>query len=62
MGELWELFRDFQELTDTYFMLGILSLVAISLVANLLTVVVIGGSATFVSKLDWKGIPTSQTG
>lgn len=57
MGELWELFRDSQELTDTYFMLGILSLVDITLVANLLTVVVIGGYATFVSKLDLESHP-----
>ena len=52
MEELWELFRDFQELTDTNLMLGILSLVDITLVENLLTVVVIGGYATFVSKLN----------
>ena len=57
MEELWELFRDFQELTDTNFMFGILSLVDITLVANLLTVVVIGGYATFVSKLDLERHP-----
>jgi uncharacterized protein (TIGR00645 family) len=57
MEELWELFRDFQELTDTNLMLGILSLVDITLVANLLTVVVIGGYATFVSKLNLERHP-----
>lgn len=57
MGELWELFRGFQKLTDIDFMLGILSLVDITLVANLLTVVVIGGYATFVSKLDLEAHP-----
>ena len=51
------MFRDFQELTDTNLMLGILSLVDITLVENLLTVVVIGGYATFVSKLDLEGHP-----
>jgi len=51
------LFRDFQELTDTNLMLGILSLVDITLVENLLTVVVIGGYATFVSKLNLERHP-----
>ena len=38
-------------------MLGILSLVDITMVANLLTMVIIGGYATFVSKLDLRGPP-----
>jgi len=50
--ELWEMVYHARELTETIFMLGILSLIDITMVANLLTMVVIGGYATFVSKLD----------
>ena len=50
--ELWEMVHGLRELSETVFMLGILSLVDITMVANLLTMVVIGGYATFVSKLD----------
>lgn len=52
LTELYEMVRDLRELTETIFMLGILSLIDITMVANLLTMVVIGGYATFVSKLD----------
>ncbi|MFO0774751.1 MAG: TIGR00645 family protein [Nitrospiraceae bacterium] len=50
--ELWEMIHNIRELSETAFMLGILSLIDITMVANLLTMVVIGGYATFVSKLD----------
>ncbi|GIW54786.1 MAG: UPF0114 protein [Nitrospiraceae bacterium] len=53
--ELWEMVHNIRELTETIFMLGVLSLVDITMVANLLTMVVIGGYATFVSKLDLEG-------
>jgi uncharacterized protein (TIGR00645 family) len=53
--ELWEMIHNVQALTETIFMLGILSLIDITMVANLLTMVVIGGYATFVSKLDLEG-------
>ena len=53
--ELWEMVHHVGELTETLFMLGVLSLIDITMVANLLTMVVIGGYATFVSKLDLDG-------
>lgn len=53
--ELWEMVHGLQELSETIFMLSILSLIDITMVANLLTMVVIGGYATFVSKLDLEG-------
>ena len=40
--------------TETQFLLVVLTLVDIAMVANLITMVVIGGYATFVSKLDIK--------
>jgi len=40
---------------ETVFMLGVLGLIDITMVANLLTMVSIGGYATFVSKLDLEG-------
>ncbi len=52
VAELWEMVHSVGELTETIFMLSILSLIDITMVANLLTMVVIGGYATFVSKLD----------
>jgi uncharacterized protein (TIGR00645 family) len=55
IAELWEMVHNVRELTETIFMLGILSLIDITMVANLLTMVVIGGYATFVSKLDLEG-------
>ena len=40
------------EISETMLMLGILTLVDITMVANLLIMVTIGGYSTFVSKLD----------
>jgi uncharacterized protein (TIGR00645 family) len=55
LAELRHMVFDIRELTETVFMLGVLSLVDITMVANLLTMVVIGGYATFVSRLDLEG-------
>jgi uncharacterized protein (TIGR00645 family) len=55
LAELWEMVTHLRTLSETVFMLGILSLIDITMVANLLTMVVIGGYATFVSKLDLEG-------
>ncbi len=55
LTELTHMVLGIQELTETIFMLGVLSLIDITMVANLLTMVVIGGYATFVSKLDLEG-------
>ena len=53
--ELWQMAAEIRHLEETIFMLGVLSLIDITMVANLLTMVVIGGYATFVSKLDLEG-------
>src|SRR5512134_2244191 len=50
--ELWEMVWHINEHQETVFMLGVLGLIDVTMVANLLTMVVIGGYATFVSKLD----------
>jgi uncharacterized protein (TIGR00645 family) len=55
LTELWEMVHGIRDLTETIFMLGVLSLIDITMVANLLTMVVIGGYATFVSKLNLEG-------
>ncbi|MEX2492972.1 MAG: TIGR00645 family protein [Nitrospirales bacterium] len=57
LAELWHMVHELGELTETVFMLGILTLVDITMVANLLTMVVIGGYATFVSKLSLENHP-----
>jgi uncharacterized protein (TIGR00645 family) len=55
--ELWEMAIHIQQLEETKFMLGVLGLIDVTMVANLLTMVVIGGYATFVSKLDLETHP-----
>ena len=50
--ELIHLCKTINELTETALMLGILTLVDITMVANLLIMVIIGGYSTFVSRLD----------
>ena len=55
--ELWEMSIHIQQLKEVEFMLGVLGLIDVTMVANLLTMVVIGGYATFVSKLDLEGHP-----
>jgi uncharacterized protein (TIGR00645 family) len=50
--ELAHLATQVQVLTEEKVMLGVLSLVDVTMVANLLIMVIIGGYATFVSKLD----------
>jgi uncharacterized protein (TIGR00645 family) len=55
LAELWHMVFELQTLSETIFMLSILSLIDITMVANLLTMVIIGGYATFVSKLELEG-------
>lgn len=55
--ELWEMAKHFKQLEETKFMLGVLGLIDVTMVANLLTMVIIGGYATFVSKLDLETHP-----
>ncbi len=54
---LWHMVHDLKLATETQIMLGVLTLVDITMVANLLTMVIIGGYATFVSRLDLAGHP-----
>jgi uncharacterized protein (TIGR00645 family) len=55
--ELWEMVTHIHKMDETVFMLGVLGLIDVTMVANLLTMVVIGGYATFVSKLDLESHP-----
>lgn len=55
--ELWEMVLHIHKMDETVFMLGVLGLIDVTMVANLLTMVVIGGYATFVSKLDLEQHP-----
>jgi len=55
--ELWEMVRHINQMNETVFMLGVLGLIDVTMVANLLTMVIIGGYATFVSKLDLEQHP-----
>ncbi len=55
--ELWEMVVHIHKMDETVFMLGVLGLIDVTMVANLLTMVVIGGYATFVSKLDLEQHP-----
>lgn len=55
--ELWEMVVHIKQMEETVFMLGVLGLIDVTMVANLLTMVVIGGYATFVSKLDLEQHP-----
>ncbi len=50
--ELSHLAMQVQVLTEEKVMLGVLNLIDVTMVANLLIMVIIGGYATFVSKLD----------
>lgn len=51
--ELLHLLTGFSAATESSIMLGILSLVDISMVANLVNMVVVGGYVTFVSRIDF---------
>jgi uncharacterized protein (TIGR00645 family) len=51
--ELLHLLQGFSTATESTIMLGILSLVDISMVANLVNMVVVGGYVTFVSRIDF---------
>jgi uncharacterized protein (TIGR00645 family) len=51
--ELWHLLHDFASAAESTIMVGILSLVDISMVANLVNMVVVGGYVTFVSRIDF---------
>lgn len=55
--ELWEMLLHVNKSKEVEFMLGILGLIDVTMVANLLAMVIIGGYATFVSKLDLEEHP-----
>ncbi|BFU95302.1 MAG: conserved membrane protein of unknown function [Nitrospira sp.] len=55
--ELWDMTVHIHQLEETKFMLGVLGLIDVTMVANLLTMVIIGGYATFVSKLNLESHP-----
>lgn len=50
--ELIHLCASINEITETALMLGVLTLVDITMVANLIIMVIIGGYTTFVSRMD----------
>lgn len=52
IGELIHMCVTINEVTETQLMLGLLTLVDITMVANLIIMVIIGGYSTFVSRLD----------
>ncbi|HKR04428.1 MAG TPA: TIGR00645 family protein [Bacteroidia bacterium] len=52
LDELIHLCASITEITESALMLGVLTLVDITMVANLLIMVIIGGYSTFVSKID----------
>lgn len=55
--KLWEEVVKLPEVSEEQLMMGVLTLVDITMVANLLVMVIIGGWATFVSRLDIDGHP-----
>lgn len=57
MIELIHLATSVNAITEEVLMLGVLTLVDITMVANLLVMVIIGGYATFVSRIDLQGHP-----
>jgi len=57
MHELIHLVTKTGSLTETEVMLIVLGLIDVVMIANLLTMVIIGGYETFVSKLDLEGDP-----
>jgi uncharacterized protein (TIGR00645 family) len=52
LAELIHMCKIINEITEVELMLGVLTLVDITMVANLLIMVIIGGYSTFVSRLD----------
>lgn len=55
--ELWHLCHGFSHMKEAELMLGVLTLVDITMVANLIFMVIIGGYSIFVSKLDLQDHP-----
>lgn len=53
--ELWHLVVTVNQITEELLMLGVLTLVDITMVGNLLIMVIIGGYATFVSRINLEG-------
>jgi uncharacterized protein (TIGR00645 family) len=56
-GELWHICHGFSHMKEEELMLGVLTLVDITMVANLIFMVIIGGYSIFVSKLDLQDHP-----
>jgi len=54
LTELYHLVHDFNGMTEVMFMQFVLALIDIVMIANLITMVLIGGYATFVSNLEFE--------
>ncbi|KAB2935174.1 MAG: TIGR00645 family protein [Leptonema illini] len=50
--ELWHLFSHIDSISEEMLMLAVLGLIDVTMVANLLIMVIIGGYSTFVSRLE----------
>jgi uncharacterized protein (TIGR00645 family) len=55
--ELWHLVEKAPAIDETTIMLTVLGLIDVVMIANLLTMVIVGGYETFVSRLDLQGHP-----
>jgi len=57
MRELWHLIVDMHAFTETTIMLTVLGLIDVVMISNLLSMVIIGGYETFVSRMRLHGHP-----
>jgi len=55
--ELWHIFQDIDTSTNEQMMLSVLGLVDVTMVANLVYMVVVGGYSIFVSRMDIEAHP-----
>jgi uncharacterized protein (TIGR00645 family) len=61
LGQLAEMIHNFRSASEEELMLGVLGLVDMSMVANLVYMVVVGGYTMFVSKIDIANHPDRPT-
>jgi Predicted membrane protein len=62
MVELQHLVMGTFNLGEEAIMLIVLGLIDVVMISNLLIMVIVGGYETFVSRLNWKAIPTNPNG
>ena len=60
--EIWHLLHDFWHVTENEFMLMVLTLIDITMIANLIKMIITGSYQSFIERVDTRGVSNISSG